>query len=63
MGSGINIFVPHHEVMRFQLGENYIYLALNFILSTNHEILRWKQHLFDILYFIHPGIIYLITFS
>ena len=47
------------EVMLFLQMENYIYLPnqLN-LLPTNHDFGRWKQNLFDILFLIHPRIIY-----
>ena len=40
--------------MLFHQYENNIYLKLIFHLPTNHDFGRWKQHLFDILFFSHP---------
>ena len=31
----------------------FIYLLLIFLQPTNHDFVRWKQHLFDILFFAH----------
>ena len=31
----------------------FFYLVLIFILPKNHDFGRWKQHLFDILFFTH----------
>ena len=39
------------EVIWFQLLIFFIYLILIYLLPTNHHFGRWKQHLFDILFF------------
>ena len=31
----------------------FIYLILIFLLPTNHDFGRWKQHIFDILFIAH----------
>ena len=39
------------EVVWFLLYFFFIYLIVIFLLPTNHDFVRWKQHLFDILFF------------